>query len=78
MVENLKVKVIYDDFVSKVKLTDEQIKILNMYINKDSRVKISMELGMCQRTVGYEIKKIKDLYNNYKDLELAKLKLLDK
>ena len=78
MVDSLKVKVIYDDFVSKVNLTDEQVKILNMYINKDSRVKISMELGMCQRTVGYEIKKIKDLYNNYKDLELAKLKLLDK
>ena len=78
MIENLKMKYIYDDFISKVNLTEEQIKILDMYINKETGIKISMELGMSPRTLGNEIRKIKNLYNNYKDLELAKLKLLNK
>lgn len=78
MVEKLKVKTIYNDFLSNVMLTEEQIKILDMMIKKETIVKISMELGMSQRTVGYEIRKIKDLYNNYLELEIAKLKLLEK
>jgi len=78
MVEKLKVKTIYNDFLSNVTLTEEQIKILDMMIKKETIVKISMEVGMSQRTVGYEIRKIKDLYNNYLELEIAKLKLLEK
>ena len=78
MVEKLKVKTIYNDFLSNVMLTEEQVKILDMMIQKETIVKISMELGMSQRTVGYEIRKIKDLYNNYLELEIAKLKLLEK
>lgn len=78
MVEKLKVKAIYNDFLSSVTLTEEQIKILDMMIKKETIVKISMEVGMSQRTVGYEIRKIKDLYNNYLELEIAKLKLLEK
>lgn len=76
MVEKLKVKAIYDDFLKNISLTEEQIKILNMLINKETIVKISIEMGMSQRSVSYEIKKIKDLYNDYYNLQLAKTLLL--
>ena len=76
MIEKLKIKAIYDDFLMNVNLTDEQIKILDMLINKDSIVKISMEIGVSQRTVNYEIKKLKSLYNDYYKLQLSKIMLL--
>ena len=78
MIEKLKVKAIYDDFIRNISLTDEQIKLLDMLINKDSIVKISMSLGMSERTVGYEIKKLKNLYNDYCELQTFKSKLLFK
>lgn len=76
MIEKLKINAIYEDFIKNVKLTDEQIKILNMLINKDSVVKISMEIGASQRTIGYEIRKLKNLYNDYYKLQLSKILLL--
>lgn len=76
MVEKLKVKAIYNDFVNNVSLTEEQKKILDMLIQRETIVKISMEIGMSQRTVGYEIKKIKQLYNDYYNLQLYKAILL--
>ncbi len=76
MVDKLRVKAIYDDFIKSVSLTDEQIRILNMLINKDTIVKISLEIGASQRTISYEIKKIKKLYNDYYNLQLSKALLL--
>lgn len=76
MIEKLKVKAIYEDFLKNVSLTAEQKKILDMLINKETIVKISMEVGMSQRTVSYEIKKIKKLYNDYYNLQLYKAILL--
>ena len=76
MVEKLKIKAIYNDFIDNVNLTEEQIKILDMLINKDSIVKISMEIGVSQRTVSYEVKKIKDLYKKYCELQVFKTKML--
>lgn len=76
MCEKLKNKTIYNDFLDKVMLTEEQIKILNLLLKKESIVKISTELGMSQRTVSYEIKKIKQYYEEYKKIELAKLMAL--
>lgn len=76
MVEKLKVKAIYDDFLKNISLTKEQIKILDMLINKETIVKIGIELGMSQRSVSYEIKKIKDLYKDYYNLQLTKTLLL--
>lgn len=78
MIEKLKINAIYNDFLNNVKLTKEQIKILNMMINKDSIIKISMEIGMSQRTVSYEIKKIKELYNQYYNMQLFKAEMLSK
>lgn len=78
MVEKLKINAIYNDFLNSVRLTKEQVKILDMMINKDSIVKISMEIGVSQRTVSYEVKKLKDLYNKYCDMQLFKAKMLSK
>ena len=78
MIEKLKINAIYNDFLNSVRLTEEQIKILNMMINKDSIVKISMEIGISQRTVSYEVKKIKELFNKYQDMQLLKAEMLSK
>lgn len=76
MVEKLKVKAIYEDFVKNISLTNEQIKILEMLIKRESIVKISMEIGASQRTIGYEIRKLKNLYNDYCKVQLSKTLLL--
>lgn len=76
MLEKLRVKAIYDDFRKSVTLTDEQIKILDMLIKRETIVKISLEIGISQRTVSYEIKKLKQLYNDYYNLQLSKALLL--
>lgn len=78
MIRKLQIKAIYDDFLSNVDLTDEQIKLLNMYIKRETRVKISMELGMSERTVGNEIIKLRKLFNDYCDLQVSKAILLIK
>ena len=76
MVEKLKNKAIYDDFVRNVSLTDEQIRIINMLIAKESQVKIAMEIGVSTRTINYEIKKLKELYQDYVFLQTWKALLL--
>lgn len=76
MLEKLKIKILYDDFINSVLLTKEQIKILNMLLNKETIVKISMEIGVSPRTVNYEIKKLKKLYQSYYDLQMCKALLL--
>lgn len=76
MLDKLRVKAIYDDFIKNVSLTQEQKRILDMLINKDTIVKISIEIGASQRTISYEIKKIKKLYNDYYNLQLSKALLL--
>lgn len=76
MVEKLKIKAIYDDFLANVSLTDEQIKILNMLIKREKIIKIAMTVGVSERTITYEIKKLKQLYNDYYNLQLSKAILL--
>ena len=76
MVEKLKIKAIYDDFVKSVNLTDEQIRILNMLLKKETIVKISMEIGASPRTINYEIKKLKKLYDDYCNLQICKMMML--
>jgi len=76
MVEKLKIKAIYDDFVKNVTLTEEQLKILDMLLKRDSIVKISMEIGASQRTISYEIRKLKDLFNKYYEVQIYKTMML--
>jgi len=78
MIEKLKINAIYNDFLNNVKLSNEQIKILNMMINKESIVKMSMEIGVSQRTISYEVKKIKELYKKYCEMQLFKAEMLSK
>lgn len=78
MIEKLKIRAIYNDFIQNVYLTEEQIRILDMMISKESIVKMSIEIGVSQRTISYEIKKLKDLYNKYYDMQLFKAKMLSK
>lgn len=76
MVEKLRVKAIYDDFLSKTSLTEEQIKIIDRLLKKETLIKISLDLGMSKRTLSYEIKKIKKIYEEYEKLEIVKLLVL--
>lgn len=76
MIETLKIKLIYNNFLDSVNLSEEQIKILDMMIKKETRYKISMEIGISERTVAYEIKKIKKLYKNYCEVQLSIANLL--
>ena len=78
MIEKLKVKIIYNDFLSNVSLTEEQVRILDMMIKKETRYKISREIGVSERTVAYEISKIKQLYKNYCEVQITKTNLLIK
>jgi len=76
MYEKLKLNVIYEDFIASVRLTDEQKRILDMYLKKDTTVKIAMEIGVSPRTITYEIKKIKQLYQDYVFMQTWKALLL--
>lgn len=78
MIEKLKIKIIYNDFLDNIHLTEEQIRILDMMINKETRYKISREIGVSERTINYEIKKIKKLYKEYCDLKTTIADLLNK
>ena len=73
MVKELSNKIIYDDFKSKIILTDDEIIILDMLLKKDSIVKISQELCMSDRNVSRIIRELKNKYNAYRKVEVAKL-----
>lgn len=77
MVKELSNKIIYDDFKSKVILTDDEAMILDMLIKKDSIVKISQNLCMSDRNVSRIIRDIKNKYNDYRKVELVKLGLFN-
>ncbi len=76
MLDKLRIKAIYNDFIKNVSLTDEQIKILDMLIAKESILKISLEIGVSERTISYEIKKIKNLYKDYYNLQVSRALML--
>lgn len=76
MKKELSIKQIYDDFTSKTILNNIEKDILIRYIKNESIVQISTELSISTATVSRIIFDIKEKYNNYKKLELIKLKLL--
>lgn len=76
MIKELCNKIIYNDFLSKVVLTDEEKKILDMLLVRYTLVKISQEIGMSDRNVSRVVKSLKDKYEMYKKLEIAKLSIL--
>lgn len=76
MKKELSVKQIFDDFISKTILNDIERDILIKYIKNESIVKISEDLSISTATVSRTIADLKEKYENYKRLELAKLLLL--
>lgn len=76
MRKELSIKQIYDDFVEKVLLSENEQDVLKRYIKNDSIVKIANETSQSSSSVSRTIKDIKIKYENYKKLELAKLTLL--
>lgn len=73
MIKELSNSIIYNDFISKVKLTEDETKILNMMILKYSVIKMSQEAIMSDRNVLRIKKDIKEKYYIYKKIEMAKL-----
>ena len=76
MKKELAIKQIYDDFTSKIILTDNEKDILVRYIKNDSIVKIANDIKQGTTTVSRIIASLKSKYNDYKKLEIAKLILL--
>lgn len=72
MLKKLSNKIIYEDFISKTRLTDDEIKVLDMLLDRELVVKIAQELHMSDRNVSRIKKAIKEKYNTYKTIEIAK------
>ena len=75
MINELSNKFIYNDFVDKTFLTDEEKVVLDMFINKETIVKISQQINMSERNASRVLKNVKIKYENYKKLQIAMLNL---
>ena len=78
MKQELSVKQIFDDFTSKMILSDDEIDILIRYIKNESIVKMADETTQSTSTISRIIAELKNKYSKYKKLELAKLDVLNK
>lgn len=78
MKKELAIKQIYDDFVSKVILNDEEKDVLTRYIKDESIVKIANETSLSTSSVSRIILKLKTKYEDYRKIEIAKLKVFEK
>lgn len=76
MKKELAIKQIYDDFLSKTILNDNEMDILVRYIKGDSLVKIANDTMQSTASVSRIIASIKEKYESYKKLEIARLRLL--
>lgn len=75
MKKELSVKLIYDDFINKIILTDIEKEVLDLYIKGVSNIAMANKLSMGTATISRIIADLKDKYDNYKKLEIEKLKL---
>ena len=73
MIKELSSKIIYEDFISKTFLTEDEKIVLDMFIVKESVVKIGQEINMSERNVSRIIKTLKKKYDNYKKIQIAML-----
>ena len=76
MKTQLAVNQIYDDFISKVILTDYEREILDKYIHGDTYVKMALDTTQSYSTVSRTINELKRKYDIYRQIELTKLTLL--
>lgn len=75
MKKDLSIKQIYDDFLLKVTLDEDEVSVLNLYIKNYSYVKMSIELGISERNIGRIVNRLKEKYDIYKNLEVTSLNL---
>lgn len=78
MKKELCIKQIYDDFINKVILNDIEKQVLDLYIRNESIVKIADEILQSTSSVSRIIYQLKDKYNKYRKLEIAKLDIFTK
>lgn len=78
MKKELSLKQIFDDFINKTILNDNEIEVLTGYIKGDSIVKIADNTAQSTSSVSRTIAEIKEKYKNYRKIEVAKLKVFDK
>lgn len=78
MKRDLAVKQLYDDFIVKVILTENEKDILDRYIRGDTYVNMAMETTQSYSTISRTISDLKAKYEIYKKLELTKLTLFEK
>ena len=73
MKRELAIKQLYDDFIIKVILTENERDILDRYIKGDTYVKIALDTSQSYSSVSRTIMDLKVKYETYKKLELTKL-----
>lgn len=73
MLEKLRYKEIYSDFLSKVTLSERQKEILKLSVDGKSIIEISMSINLCDRVVQNELKKIRIMFNNYRRNEVHRI-----
>ena len=78
MKHELSLKQIFDDFINKTILSDNEMDVLIKYVKGDSIVKIADETIQSTSSVSRTIAELKEKYKNYKRIEIAKLRLFDK
>lgn len=78
MKTELAVKQIYEDFISKVMLDNDEKQVLDMFLKNYSYIKIGDTIGMSDRNVGRIMRIVKQKYENYRKLEVSKLELFKK
>lgn len=78
MKTELAIKQIYEDFISKVMLDNDERQVLDMFLKNYSYIKIGDTIGMSDRNVGRIMRIVKQKYENYRKLEVSKLELFKK
>lgn len=75
MKKELCIKQIYDNFTNKVFLNDTEKDVLELYIKNESIIKIADSISQSTSSVSRIIADIKEKYNKYRKLEIAKLEI---
>lgn len=78
MKRDLAVKQLYDDFINKVVLTENEKDILDRYIRGDTYVNMAIETNQSYSNVSRTLVDLKRKYEIYKKMELTKLTLFEK
>lgn len=76
MKKDLSIKQIYDDFILKVTLDEDEINVLDMYIKNYSYVQMSLALNISERNISRIVNRLKEKYAIYKNLEVSRLNML--